>query len=167
MTKPAFTLIETIIYLGLFGILMGGAVVAAYNLFEASHRAQTHALVQAESDFLIAKVQWVLSGVRSVTTPAAGTPGSTLTVAKWDTSLGDPMRIALSGTNMTLQRGTGPEVVLNNSNVRITSLVFTHTSATGDGLNPESVNARITLTAQAPTGSPVTRTVETTMYIRH
>lgn len=164
---PAFTLIETIIYLGLFGILMGGAVVAAYNLFESSSRGQTHALVQEESDFLIAKINWVLSGTKSVTTPPAGVPGSSLTVAKWDTALGDPMVVALSGTDITLSRGGNPAVVLNNSNVRITSLVFTHTLASGDGLNPESVNTTLTLTALTPTGQPVTRTVGSTVYLRH
>ena len=51
-----FTLIETIVYLALFSILMGGAIVAAFNIFESAGRQQTHTMLQEEGNFLIAKI---------------------------------------------------------------------------------------------------------------
>ena len=51
-----FTLIEVLVYLALFGLIMSGAVVSAYQMFEASGRNQTRAMIQEEGDFIVAKI---------------------------------------------------------------------------------------------------------------
>lgn len=161
-----FTLIEALVYLALFAILMGGAVVAAYNLFEAAERDGTRVMLQEEGDFLLAKIDWALSGAQSVTAPAAGSVGNALTVAKWDTSLGSPMVVAKNGTNLTLTKGSGAAVILNNTNVQVTDVVFNHVKGSGDGTNPDSVEAVLTVAARTPNGFLLTRVATSTVYLR-
>ena len=75
-----FTLIETIVYLALFSIMMGGAIVALFNLFESSGRELTHIMLQEEGNFIIAKINWAISGAQSVNQPSGY--GSLLSVNK-------------------------------------------------------------------------------------
>src|SRR3989344_9023228 len=105
-----FTLIETLVYLGLFSILIGGALVAAFGIFESNGRNQTKAMVQEEGQFLAAKIDWVLSGVRSVDAPPASSPGSLLSVTKYG---GGTVEVSLAGTDMRIQRNAGPVRTLN------------------------------------------------------
>ena len=156
MRKRGFTLIETLVYIALFTLMIGGLVVSVYFFFENSDRNQTKAMMQEEENFLIGKINWALSGAKTVSAPAAGSSGSTLTSANYD---GTTRTIALSGATITLNGTT-----LNNSNVTISKLVFIHVSA--GGTNPESVEAGFTITAKTPTGSTVVESASTTRYIR-
>lgn len=165
-SHKGFTLIEALVYLALFSILMGGAVVAAYNLFDSSLKVGTRTMLQGESDFMLAKIDWVLSGAKGVTAPTAGVVGSTLTVAKWDTSAGDPMMVTVTGGDLILTRGTNAPVILNNTNTRVDSVQFNHTLGSGDGVVPEMVETVLTISAMTPTGLSVTRIATTTTYLR-
>jgi type II secretory pathway pseudopilin PulG len=161
-----FTLIEALVYLALFTILMGGAVAAAYNIFEAAERGGTRTMLQEETDFLIAKVNWALSGAEAVTAPGTGTTGGALTVVKWDTSIGNPVVITRNGTNLTMTKAGGSEIILNNTNVEVRDIQFTHTEGSGDGVNPESVTAVLLLSARTDTGAVLLRQATTTVYLR-
>lgn len=166
-SKKGFTLIETIVYIALFSILMGGAVIAAYHLFDAATKVGTRTMLQEEGDFMLSKIDWVLGGAQAVTAPAAGASGSSLTVSKWDVSLGNPMIISKNGNDMALQRGTLAPVLLNNTNTTIASLSFSHIKGSGDGTVPEAVETVLTISARTPTGAVVTRTATSTSYLRH
>ncbi len=155
-----FTLVETLVYLALFGFLMSGVVLTAYQLFESSGRSSTRAMLEEEGDFLTAKIVWALSGIQAVVAPATPvlggecTQNDILSVSKWDASIGAVV-IALSGDNLTLAKGGGPAMALNNSNVRVSSLQFTHCYP--GGVNPESVEVRFTLTTYTPSGQVMSK----------
>ncbi len=154
-----FTLIEAVIYLALFSILIGGAVVAAYSLFDAATRSGTRTMLKEENDFFLSKIDWALSGAEAVTVPAAGSAGVTLTVAKWDSA--DPAVITFSGGDLYLD-GTR----LNNTNVEVTNARFSHVADPGAGTSPEYVEAVVTSSALTPLGSVVSTTGTTTVYLR-
>ncbi len=156
MPQKGFTLIETLVYLALFSIIIGGLIAASYMLFETSDRNQTKAMMQEEENFLIAKINWALSGASSVSVPSANSSGSTLTVTKYD---GTSFTINRSGTDLIMNF-----TPLNNTNVAISKLVFIHTYA--GGTNPESVEAGFTISAQTPTGGTIFETASTTSYVR-
>jgi type II secretory pathway component PulJ len=162
-----FTLIEAIIYLALFSILMGGAVVAAYGIFSSATRVGTMTMLQEESDFMLAKIEWVLSGAKAITAPAAGVTGTSLIVAKWDTTLGDPITVAKNGADLMLTLGSNPPVTLNNTNTVIWAISFNHLQDTGDGQSPEALETVLTLSSYTPTGAQVLRTATSTVYVRH
>jgi hypothetical protein len=53
-----FTLIETLIYISLFGLLLGGAVVSTYQMLDGGERMRQSVAVQQEGDFLLRKLNW-------------------------------------------------------------------------------------------------------------
>lgn len=162
-THPGFTLIEMIIYLALFSILIGGAVVAVYSVFESGDRNQTHAMLQEEGNFLAAKINWTLSGAEAISSPAVNATGGVLTLTKFGSS--DELEIELSpGGDMTLSVGGNPEVVLNNTNVDISNLTFTREYA--GGTNPESMRATFTVSQRAPNGAVLSQEFSTTKFLR-
>lgn len=163
MSKLGVSMIEVVVYLGLFSILLSGAVVAAHAMFQSSGRNIAKAMVEEEGNFLVGKIQWALSGVSIVNTPLVGEVSSNLTVTKYDNSL-----VTLSlppGGVMMIQVGatTSP---LNNANTSITALTFTHIGASSDGITPEGVIAEFSISATTPNGAIVTRDFSTTKYLR-
>ncbi len=170
-SAAGFTLIETMVYLSLFSILMSGVVVSAYNIFEATGRSQTRAMMQEEGDFLIGKIDWALSGIQTVNAPIAPSGGiactesDTLSVTKWDGTIGTVI-INLSGDSAMLARlgNLANSTPLNNSNTAVSNLLFKHCGTGGN--NPERVEAKFTLTARTPNGALMTREFFTSDYVR-
>jgi type II secretory pathway pseudopilin PulG len=163
-----FTLIEAIIYIALFSILIGGAVVAMYSIFEGREHNQTKAMMQEEGDYLIGKINWAVTGSSAITSPGVNTtcvsPAScALTVTKWDGSIGS-VDIRLSGATMTLARGVNAAVPLSNTDVFISNLSFTHFHD-GDS-NPEGVRASFILSARTGDGRMISQEFSTTNYLR-
>jgi type II secretory pathway pseudopilin PulG len=159
-----FTLIETIIYIALFSILIGGVGVSVYSIIESSGRNNMKALIQTEGDFLVAKINWSLSGARLVNEPAVGVVSQTLSVTKWDSSIGTVV-ITISGEDITIKRGSGPAIVLNNEDVNISDLSFVHEYE--GGTNPENIKATFKLSARTANGQVIPpQTFATTNYLR-
>src|SRR3989344_6349600 len=68
-----FTLLETIIYIALFSIIMGGTLVAVFNILEGGGNINTKNTAQDESTFVMRKIGWALG---SIDPTKAFTPGS-------------------------------------------------------------------------------------------
>jgi type II secretory pathway pseudopilin PulG len=162
-----FTLIETLVYIALFAILMGGAVAVAYTVFESVGHNQAKQILQQEGDFLIGKIEWALSGAQTITVPRL----DTLQITKYGSS--DITTISV------LENCSGPAITtniflmediscsqLNNSNVQIKDLKFIYTAASGEGINPESVSASFVLTTRAENGMLINQNFSTTKYLR-
>ena len=66
-----FTLIETLVYLALYTIIIGGTLAAAYGMVESAARNETMAMVEEEGNFLIGKIDWILADTVSVQSPEA------------------------------------------------------------------------------------------------
>src|SRR3989338_5692599 len=66
-----FTLLETLIYLFLFAIVIGGGMIAAYNIIEGTDAAYNHVVLQEEANFLFRKISWALTGATAISTPSA------------------------------------------------------------------------------------------------
>lgn len=164
-----FTLIETLVYLSLFSLIMGGVVVSAFQVFESTGRSQTRSMIQEEGDFLVGKVDWVLSGIQGINapaTPAVGAPctqSDTLSVTKWDGLIGTVV-VNISGGNMVIARNGSSTQPLNNNNTTVTNLLFKHCFAGGN--NPESIATSFTVSARTPNGMMLTKDFFTSDYVR-
>jgi type II secretory pathway pseudopilin PulG len=160
-----FTLVEVLVYLGLFTILIGGAVAAAYNVIESSGRNQTMAILQQESTFITGKINWALSGIEGINAPLVGTPSSQLLVTKIDPSIGPlDIRPDLNNINdLQISRNNASSQILNSSNVQLTNLIFNHQTS---GSGAEWVTASFTLSARTPNGQMISQNFETTKYVR-
>jgi prepilin-type N-terminal cleavage/methylation domain-containing protein len=77
-----FTLIETIVYMALLGLIMTGALVSTYELISSSQKSSGKATVQEEGTFVERKFEWALSDLASA--PAVGGSGcnQTLSITK-------------------------------------------------------------------------------------
>lgn len=152
LTTPtrAFTLIETLIYLALFSVLIGGIASAMYLLIQSSGKVQANAILLQEEQFIMATIERVVGAATTVSLPGAGGSGSTLMV--------NGNAITLSGTDVLLNGIAGE---LNNTNVRVTRLVFSRTAAL-----PVGITTAITVETNTPNGQLLSYSASTTKYIR-
>jgi Tfp pilus assembly protein PilE len=163
MTTRGFTLIEAVIYLALFSILIGGAVVAAWSLFDAATRSATRTMLSEELDFMLSKTDYVLSSTKEVTEPQKNnpTPETTLRVVRWNET--GFVTLSWSPGDKDFRLDGEP---LNNTNVSVESVGFRHVADPGVGTSPEYIEAVITAAARTPGGDLVYRTGTTTVYLR-
>ncbi|MGB3922123.1 MAG: prepilin-type N-terminal cleavage/methylation domain-containing protein [Minisyncoccia bacterium] len=161
MTKRGFTLIETLIYLALFAVIMSGILTAVYSISQTSSRNQAKAMMLEEGTFLVGKIDWILSNTRDIM--GATGASSTLSVISFD---GNVFVIDLLLGEMRLARDFNPPQALNNTNVSVENLTFVHTEATGDGINPESLEASFTLSTRTRDGLPFSQNFSTIKYLR-
>jgi hypothetical protein len=172
------TLLETVIYLALFALLFSGAIGASYNVLELGSRNLTKTMVQQEGDFLLAKIDWVLSGVNNISEPAAGSELARLTVDKvtnLDPISGLPVTkeisisIPVGGGDMMIKYPSDPEpntFTLSNSNIRISSLNFKHDKGAGNGIEPDSIQTTFTIATKTDTGANYSQEFSSKIYIR-
>jgi Tfp pilus assembly protein PilE len=156
-----FTLIETLVYLALYAIIISGALTAVYTILESSARNQTQAMVQQEGTFLIGKIDWAVSNVSSIQSPVA--TGTALVVTKYD---GNIVSVQQNGANLEISENAGPFQTLNNTNIGISHILFTHTLPDADGIDPESIEANMTIFATTSDGHVFSREFTTVKYLR-
>jgi hypothetical protein len=130
--------------------------VSAYVFFGSHYRNQTKAIVQAEEDFLIAKIDWTLAGAQTVSLPGASTAGASLMVSRYD---GTNVTIAQNGGDVDL----GPDI-LNSAAVTVSNLFFIHRVSSGVH-TADSIEAGFTISAKTPDGLTITQTASTTRYL--
>ena len=56
-----FTLIETLIYIALFGVILTGVITAAYPLITGAEKLSQRVVAESESTFVLHKIGWALS----------------------------------------------------------------------------------------------------------
>jgi hypothetical protein len=162
--KSGFTLIETIIYIGIFVLIISGAVISAYSIIGSSARNQAKAMVQEEGTFLIGKIDWALSGIKN---PSISGNGKKLTVTKSVSGL--EIILEIDNGKMTIKKGTADRVDLSNSNIVVSCPLlgcFRHIISTGEGINPEKIEANIAIATKTSEGLPFSQDFYTIKYIR-
>lgn len=143
--KSGFTLIETIIYVGLFGIMFTGIFVSIYPFFTGAERLSRNIASEGETAFILAKIRYALSDTITtplgvITTPAEGETSNILTLSY----AGDEQyTFALDTTNtfctppltcslVTLADHGADPLPLNASRVTVEDLTFTHHAPVAD-----------------------------------
>ena len=151
--SKAFTLIEVIIYIALFSLLIGTALVTTYQLIDGSWNLSRKNIVQEEGNFVMRKINWALAGVQTINNPTSGSD-DTLSVTKYN---GDDIIISLDGTKINLEVNPGGlNEAITTESVAVSTLEFTYIS--GD---PSGIRATATITENG-VGFPFT----ITKYIR-
>ncbi len=123
--NSGFTLMETMVYIALFGIIMSGAVVGTYNLLEGGRRNIDSTKIEEEGTFLNRKINWALTSATGASVSGGGT---ILTISRPDMGAQSPLVISQTGNKMTISRGTGVAVDLNNDRFQVSDVVFTYTA---------------------------------------
>lgn len=136
----AFTLIETIIYIALFSFIMGGVLLSVYGMTQSGDQFATKNLTANEGGFVIAKIDWALGSLGSITTPSSGY-GNTLTITRND---GTQVDVRLTSGVVEMRVGGGSYIPLTTSNLQVTSLGFARLSGTPSGIEASTTINGIT-----------------------
>ena len=128
-----FTLVETLVYIALLGLIMGGVLMASYNLLEGAGKVSSSAMIQEEGNFVLRKINWALTNVQSINNPLSGYANS-LSITKFD---GTQIDIRLNTTNRSIemrQVGVSQFASTTTSNVQVSALQFHHISGIPAGI---------------------------------
>lgn len=123
-SMKGFTLVETLVYLGLFSIAIGGLIVSAFYLIDAGADNQKLVSVQEEGTFLNRKLAWAIASA----TDADVVGGTTLTLSRPDLGAESPLSLTYDAGvgkgSLMLSRGGGIPLPLNGSEFTVTDVVF-------------------------------------------
>lgn len=110
-----FTLIEVLVYIALFGILIGGAVIATYQLLEGEERNHEALRIEQEGMFLIRKMDWILTNITAFSISPHGTLLAVTKLAgdDFDATRDNPLILTAHDGVVTLKRGNAVEARLN------------------------------------------------------
>jgi|SRR3989344_3567692 len=150
--QKGFTLIESIIYLALFTIIIGGGLVATYQIIQGAEGAVNHVTLQGEANFLFRKIDWALTGATFITAPYT---------FQLDVTKGGSLTFTQADGNITLDRGSGP-VILNSSSIVVNFLNFQVVEESG---KPKKVIVDFTLST-FQSGKVASQAFTMTKYLR-
>ncbi|HEX3095554.1 MAG TPA: prepilin-type N-terminal cleavage/methylation domain-containing protein [Patescibacteria group bacterium] len=128
-SQSGFTLIETIIYIGLLVLIMSAVILATYNMIASTDKSQYRSLIHNDAQFAVRKLSWTLNGASSVTISGTA-PNQTLTI-HYPSPTADKVIDLNSGK---IRVGGTP---LNGDIAPVTSLTFT-TNPAQVGVTPVS-----------------------------
>ncbi len=143
--KKGFTLIEVIIYIGLFTLLMGTVFIAAYQIINSSGTVGKRTVVQNEGNFVMRKINWSLTGIENITTPSSSNT-TNLKVTKYD---GTKIEVCLYENKIKIHEGAFGScgdtdyTALTTDNVEVSNLDFKLISI---GSETKGIQAILTIT---------------------
>ncbi|QQR65038.1 type II secretion system protein [Candidatus Kaiserbacteria bacterium] len=154
--KNGFTLIETIIYVGLFGIICSGIFVSIYPFFTGAERLSRNITNEDESSFILAKIRYALINTITtpqgvITTPGEGETSDTLVLEQdrhvayiftLDTGNAFCTPPLICSQVTLMDHGKDP-LPLNASRVTIDNITFTHHAPVGDAPRSLEVSFRV------------------------
>lgn len=125
--NQGFTLIEVLLYLAIASALLFAVSGFVVLSFQSRAEGQVISEVEQQGQHMLQTITNRVRGSGAITTPAASTNGTTLTLA---TSSGatNPSVVSLSGTTLSITEGSGSPVILHNSQVNVSGLTFTNAS---------------------------------------
>ncbi len=154
-----FTLIETILYVAFTAMILTSVVLLASTALNIRSRVRASLILEENVRFATGRIRTLVTEASGITTPAAGTVGSTL-VLVMASSTSNPTTVTLTGGVIMLTQGTGTALALTSNEVAISALTFTRLTGTVS-------STRIVLTGglRNATASYPTMTVTTTASI--
>jgi hypothetical protein len=120
-----FTLIETILYLALLSMIMGGVILCVYQISDNAQFVQAGILSEEEGNFLLKKISWALHDAALIRTPIPNASGSVLSLDKQDFEE-NPITFELHDGNLLVRKGSGLPIVLNNKRVTVSNFFVEH-----------------------------------------
>lgn len=155
------TLLETILYVALLAIVIGGVMTGAAAVFSSSDRNRAMAMLQQETVFILARCATVITEGSRAESPV--TQGPHLTVSGSD---GLRSQICVASGEARFLAGAGDCVrdgaVLDNDDTTVDSLLFVRRTA-GDAT---LIECAITLSARDASGRAVSFAATTTRMLR-
>ena len=162
-----FTLMETVIYIGLFSIITSFVLVVFFQIVGSQNQHRDRVEVDSEANFMMQKMLWALTGATAINQPAVGATGTTLSVTKYNYSQ-NPIVFDLYASprnNLRIAKASSTPVLLGNGRVYINQLTFNHLAAVQN--TPEAVQITLAVVS-SDIERPVvaSTTLVNTIYLR-
>lgn len=129
--KRGFTLIETIIYIGLFGILMSGIFVTIHPLIYGAEHISASIAAESEAAFILRKIDWAFATIHVEAADTVTVNETDDTITLNPTGPGATVVFKPNGTDDGLIYDDGDEYLLNAERVAITDFTVTDHPASG------------------------------------
>ena len=114
------TLIETIIYIAIVSVVMMSLIPFAWNIIEGGTKASTQREVFSNARYMSEQIKYQVRNATGINSVAS----SQISLATANSAT-NPTIIAVSGTNMTMQQGSGSVLNLNTKNATVSGVAFT------------------------------------------
>jgi prepilin-type N-terminal cleavage/methylation domain-containing protein len=117
MKNYGFTLLETIIYIALFGVLMSGALLTVYELLGSTTSNARAAAILMEGTFVNRKLSWALTGAVAV----SSLDPFTLSITRPDLGSASPLVFSQVASDLRFSLGTSAAVSILADEFAITN----------------------------------------------
>lgn len=162
--KPGFTLIETVIYIGLFSVIVSFVLVVFYQIVGSQNQERDRIEVDAEANFLMQKMLWALVGATAINQPAVNATGTKLSINKYNYSQNSIVFDVVS-RQMRISKASSTPAVLNSGRVYVNQLTFQHLAQSGN--IPEAVQITLqVLSSDIERPVAASTTLTNTIYLK-
>lgn len=141
-TNDGFTLIETIIYIGIIAIIISSFLLISQQIIFSASRTRQQIELTENQKFLVQKINWLLRNIDSINTPSPNTSSGILSINKVGFN-DNPMVLSLADNVVYLTTGstTTSTAPLTNNSVIVTSLTFYQLTFSSSSQNAIRVTA--------------------------
>lgn len=159
-TKKGFTLVELLIFMGIFSLLIFIIVDIFSSALETNQEIQSFSVVQQDGSYIISRLQYDISRAQTITIPASlGTQTTSLQVIVDGTT----HTYQLNSDNLLLTDPTGTNQ-LNSFDTVVSNISFTRVGNVG-GKNTIKLAFTLASKTQRPQG-PEIKNFQTTIGLR-
>ncbi len=142
-SEKGFTLVELLIFMGIFSILMITMLELMTSIFDVQLESQSTSSVTRDSGFILNRLSYDVLGSTGITTPVPGSQSATLVLTKGTTTY----TYSLSGGNlMFTDSSLGTSDQLNSIDTTVSNLNFLRLSSSGSARS--TITASFTLTSK-------------------
>ncbi len=154
---------ETIIYIGLFSIIMSLVLTAFFEIFGSVSQNRDRVEIEGEANFVMQKIIWAMSGAQTINSPAVGATSSTLSINKFNYA-SNPIVFSLSSSTAYISRGGGEAIPISNNFIKVSRLEFERTQAQADV--PEGIKITLSVSASSTLLRTASTTLKNIIYLR-
>jgi hypothetical protein len=159
--KKGFTIIEFLVFMGLFSIVIVIMMQIFVSMLDVSLENKASSSIDQDGDYLLARLAADMNVAQAITIPSSlGTPSATLRITLNDGSI---YTYSLLGTVMQLNDTLGT-YRLNSSDANVSNLTFTQLGKV-NGKNSIKIHFTLTSTTKKRTGADI-KDFDTTLGIR-
>lgn len=129
-SRPAFTLVELLLYVAMTAILLVSVSMTHYVTLRSRAKNETVMDVDSAGRNALERISATIRNANAITSPALGATQASLILAMPDSSK-NPTVFSLSAGTLMMQEGTGGAIAITPSRVTIGSLSFSNLGRSG------------------------------------
>lgn len=159
--QEGFSLIETIVYLGIVTLVLGLTMNLYFNILGARERIRPREIIKGEADFSIERMAFWTQRAESIVAPSD--QGERLELEMKNDNL-NPVQIEIRDKRLALKKGGNEWQKLTTDRIEVTELLFKNLTPTG---SPGVLRITLTLRPIPALGGRPKLELQTTVNIRN